>query len=230
MPRAGVLEGASAPPILHPKPTRCQTGAAHLTPSPRNQVARHQVPKLGTAPSHGFHQGFTRATREVASPRGSSIRFAGRAATETQPATPPLTSGGELAAGHGFVLPPRPPPGAVSTSRDDSKPRETRAPSLLILNLLVCKAAAVAQRLAGRVALQGETEAQRGTAPRSDPNAATPRSARSAGNQRVTHGTRQQEGTGSKRHPRAGARTSPMTQLSPIGSGCTSVPLRVPRG
>lgn len=153
--RAG--RSLSTPPFCKPKPARCQTRAAHLTPSSRNQVARLQVPKLGTAPSHGFHQGFTRATREVASPHGSSIRFAGRAATETQPATPPLTSGGEVATGCGFVLPPRPLPGAVSTSQDDSKPWETWPPSLFILNLLVCKAAAAAQHLSGHLAKGGGT-------------------------------------------------------------------------
>lgn len=121
-------------------------------------------------PSWGLPQatGFIRATGEVASPHSSSSRFAGRATTKIHPTTPPLTSGGEAAAGHGFILLPRPLPGAVGTSQDDSKPWDAQAPSLLILNLLVCKAAVVVQRLLGHlaeVAPQGETETQRGTAP-----------------------------------------------------------------
>lgn len=145
----------STPRFCKPKPAQCQTGAAHLNPSSRNQVAQLQVPKPGTAPSYGFHQGFTRATREVASPHGSSIRFARRTTTKTQPATP--TSSGEVAAGCGFVLPPNTLPGAVSTSWDDSKPWETRPPPLLILNVLLCKAAAVAQHLSGCLAKAGGT-------------------------------------------------------------------------
>lgn len=114
-------EELHCPPILQTQ--------AHTVPDqgcsshPLLPMAQLQIPKLGTGPSHQFHQGFTTATRKVASPHSSSICFAGRSTTETQPATPPLTSGREAAAGCGFVLPPRLLPGAVSTSQDDSKPR-----------------------------------------------------------------------------------------------------------
>lgn len=157
-PSPGVLEGASTPHIL---PDRgC---------SSRPFLQKSGGPTAKT-PSWGLPQatGFIRATGEVASPHSSSSRFAGRATTKIHPTTPPLTSGGEAAAGHGFVLLPRPLPGAVGTSQDDSKPWDAQAPSLLILNLLVCKAAVVVQRLLGHlaeVAPQGETETQRGTAP-----------------------------------------------------------------
>lgn len=119
-PRPGVLEGASAPPTLQTQ--ACTLPDHGCSSHPFLPKAQLKVPNLGTAPSHQFHQGFTTATREVAPPHSSSICSAGGSTTETQPATPPLTSGGEVAAGCGFVLPPRLLPGAVSTSRDDSKP------------------------------------------------------------------------------------------------------------
>lgn len=119
-PRPGVLEGASAPPILQTQ--ACTVPDQGCSSHPFLPMAQLQVSKLGTAQGHQFHQGFTTATKEVASPHSSSICSAGESTTETQPATPPRTSGREVAAGCGFVLPPRLLPGAVSTSWDDSKP------------------------------------------------------------------------------------------------------------
>lgn len=164
------------PPFCKPKPTLCQTRAAHLTPFLHKYNGKSPI--VGTAPSHRFQHGFTSSIRDMPFPHSSSICSPGRSPTKTQPATPAVTSGGEVAAGCGFILPRGPLLGAVSTSWDDSKPWETRPLSLLILDLLVCKAAAAAQRLSGfalrrEVALQRETEAQSGTAPRSDLNANT---------------------------------------------------------
>lgn len=119
-PRPGVLEGVSALLILQTQ--TCTVPDQGCSSHPFLPMAQLQVPNLGTAPSHQFHQGFTTATREVAPPHSSSICSAGGSTTETQPATPPLTSGGEVAAGCGFALPSRLLPGTVSMSWDDSKP------------------------------------------------------------------------------------------------------------
>lgn len=104
---------------LHPANPGMHSATPGLLISP---LPLNGLPKLGTVPSHQFHQGLTTATREVAPPHSSSICSAAGSTTKTQTATPPLTSGGEVAAGCGFVLPPSLLPGTVSTSWDDSKP------------------------------------------------------------------------------------------------------------
>lgn len=162
MPVPRRAEGASAPPVLqtraHTVPDRgCSScPLLQISGGPTASPQAGHCPKPRVSP--GFHQrGGISPPERWHLPSAAQSALEGGAVTETQPATPPQTSGGEVAAGHGFVLPPGPPPGAVSTSRDDSKPWETRAPSLLILNLLVCRAAAAAQRLSGRLTKGGGT-------------------------------------------------------------------------
>lgn len=115
-PRPGVLEGASS--LSHPANPGPHSARPGLLISPLPPDGPNASPQAVDCPKPPVPPRFHHSHQKG----GISPQQLHLLRWQVQTATPPLTSGREVAAGCRFVLPPRLLPGAVSTSRDDSKP------------------------------------------------------------------------------------------------------------